>query len=105
MEAAVLCCDERDEMDRIMKPMTATTRATIYGGRTGWSLNDQCGSTRKVMDVTVNLEIQSDGGNGFHLVIAPDGFFTADTWHETLQSAIETSQELFGIDPAEWQVA
>jgi len=50
----------------------------------------------------VRLEIQGDETTGFHLVMAPEGFFTADTWHETKTEALEEAKKLFGVDPSIW---
>jgi hypothetical protein len=50
----------------------------------------------------VELEIQGDEKNGFHLVMSPDGCFTADTWHESVEDAKDTAHRLFGVGFEEW---
>lgn len=50
----------------------------------------------------VNLEIQGDGNDGFHLIMSPDGCFTADTWHETLEDAKDTVYRIFGVPADGW---
>ena len=50
----------------------------------------------------MTLEIQGDAKNGYHLVMSPEGCFTADTWHESVEDAKATAEEAFGVPPHEW---
>ena len=50
----------------------------------------------------VNLKIQGDGKDGYHLCMSPEGCFTADTWHETLEDAMGTAHRIFGVSPGKW---
>jgi hypothetical protein len=50
----------------------------------------------------VKLEIQGDSKDGYHLVMTPDGFFTADTWHATVDEAMAEAESLFGLSRERW---
>ena len=50
----------------------------------------------------VALEIDGDGKSGYHLVMSPEGCFTADTWHETIEDAKDTAFRIFGVPPDGW---
>jgi hypothetical protein len=52
----------------------------------------------------VLLEIQGTRKHGYHLIMAPQGFFTADHWFESKQEALDNAQELFDIPPDSWAV-
>ncbi|MCH9656024.1 MAG: hypothetical protein K0U86_18955 [Planctomycetes bacterium] len=85
-----------------MQSITAKTRARIYGTSQAWRLSFQADQTEVFKECEVSLEIQGDRRNGYHLVMSPSGFFTADSWHETRQDALEKANELFGIKFEEW---
>jgi hypothetical protein len=50
----------------------------------------------------VELEIQGDPKNGYHLVMSPEGCFTADSWHATLEDALADALGLFGVPIDGW---
>jgi len=52
----------------------------------------------------VELEIQGDEENGYHLVMSPAGFFTADEWYKSKEDALAAALELFGIPAGKWRV-
>ncbi len=87
-----------------MESIVATVRAQIFGSKNGWSLGAEAAGGRPVVatECDVLLEIQGTKKHGYHLVMAPQGFFTADHWFETQQEALENAQELFGVAPESW---
>ena len=85
-----------------MKSLFCRTNADVWGTRNSWSLEQQKGHSRKTEGCAVLLEIQGDEKDGYHLVMSPDGFFTADSWHETRQDAINAAWELFGVNESQW---
>jgi len=50
----------------------------------------------------MRLEIQGDSENGFHLILAPSGFFAADYWYATLQEAMDAAKSLLGVNYQQW---
>jgi hypothetical protein len=82
--------------------MKAKTVALILGTPNSWSLAARPGETFPCQKREVQLEIQGDPKNGYHLIQRPEGFFTADSWHATLRDALESAYELFNVRPEEW---
>jgi hypothetical protein len=85
-----------------MHSIYATTKARIWGTANAWSLSQSGGSDQPNQECIVELEIQGDDRNGYHLVMTPSGYFTADSWHPTKHDAVESARELFGIDQYAW---
>lgn len=85
-----------------MDRWTATTEATVWGSRNAWSLSEQAGYKKETPYCSISIEIQGDAKNGFHFVMSPEGFFTADTWHETWEEAIQLGNELFDLNLSDW---
>lgn len=50
----------------------------------------------------VALEIQGTDRDGYHLVMSPQGVFTADSWHPTLRDAVAAAEELFDVSEDGW---
>lgn len=82
--------------------LIAQTRARIFGTANSWSLTPQPRDSSEGRDCAVELEIHGDAKNGYHLVMAPEGFFTADSWHQSLDEAIASAHELFDVTAREW---
>jgi hypothetical protein len=82
--------------------LIAHTRARIFGNATSWSLSPQPGYSSEGSDCAVQLEIQDDAERGYHLVMAPEGFFTADSWHQSLDEAFASAHQLFDLTAREW---
>lgn len=82
--------------------IVAQARTLIWGTRNSWSLSPHSGSERPGKECLFALEIQGNDHDGYHLVMSPDGFFTADHWYATKQDAIDDAQTLFGLTPNEW---
>ena len=82
-------------------------KATIGGEtHTGW-LPPNAAQPRPspVREVEYNIEIEAEG-DGFTLTYeATDGSGWSDTWHPTLEEAMEVAEEDFGVHRSEWQTA
>ena len=85
-----------------MTQLFASTKVRIWGSKNAWSLSKDYGYSSSIK-CQVELEINGDDKNGYHFIMKPEGFFTADDWHETLQDALDAGRELFGIDLSEWR--
>jgi hypothetical protein len=55
-----------------------------------------------MIDCNIDLKIEGNDQSGYHLMMSPEGFFTADSWHPTLEEAIINAYELFGITKEDW---
>ena len=56
-------------------------------------------------DVELDLEIQAleDPERGFLLVSSSnESAFNGDTWHESLELALQQAEHDFGVQPSEW---
>ena len=78
-----------------------STQASISGTRNAWRKVEE--DTPRSQLVPVELEIQGDSRSGFYLMMAPEGFFTADIWCESLEEAFEEARECFGVARASWR--
>lgn len=88
-----------------MRTLRAQARATIFGTHDTWSLSWHRELEKAGTECNVRLEIQGDDEGGYHLVKSPDGFFTADEWHQTLHEAQQSARELFGVGLDQWREA
>ena len=80
----------------------------IIGGETpsGW-LPPNASEPRPSpgQEVEYNIEIE-DLSDGFILLYeATDGSGWSDTWHPTLEEAMEVAEEDFGVHRSDWQTA
>ena len=85
-----------------MHSIYATTTTRIWGTRNAWSAERTGGPDQPNTECTVQLEIQGDDRNGYNLVMSPEGFFTADSWHPTKNDAIDAACEIFGVSETSW---
>lgn len=88
-----------------MESIIAETVSKIVGTRNAWHLDEDQrreDHRRPVTECKVLLEIKGDEQNGYHLIITPEGFFTADHWYRTQQDAMSNAEELFGIVAKDW---
>ena len=83
--------------------MKTIVEVLIYGCGDAWKVAEPSDTSALVQRRRVELEIQGDGKNGYHLVMSPEGCFTADTWHETLEDAKDTAHQIFGVGPGDWR--
>ena len=80
--------------------LIAEVRARIWGTANAWSPES---GRLEIGPVECTVTLRIDGGeSGYHLVQAPDGFFTTDSWHESLEGAIKEASELYGIKLEDW---
>jgi hypothetical protein len=89
------------EMDADIK-IKAVAVVPIRGYSNTWKVAEPSDTGDTTQNRVVNLEIQGDGKDGFHLIMSPDGCFTADTWHETLEDAKDTAYRIFGVPADGW---
>lgn len=82
--------------------MKAVAEVLIRGYKNQWRVTDLSDTSSLVQKRVVKLEIHGDGKNGYHLVMSPEGCFTADTWHESIGDAKETAHLIFGVPPDKW---
>lgn len=84
--------------------LQCTVRARLHSrGRNSWRLAQPDDSPEDVQDRSVHLEIQGSEKHGYHLVMSPEGLFTADYHYPTQADALEDARELFGVEPTIWQ--
>ncbi|MHC5540224.1 hypothetical protein ACYOEI_18550 [Singulisphaera rosea] len=83
--------------------MKVSVELLIRGYGNAWRVAKPSDTGALVRRRVVELEIQGDGKDGYHLVMSPEGCFTADTWHETIEDAKETAQESFGVPSESWR--
>jgi hypothetical protein len=57
----------------------AVVVASICGSGDAWKVGQPSDLPASVKERPVTLEIQGDAQNGYHLVMSPEGCFTADT--------------------------
>ena len=81
--------------------IVCVVKTTIFGTRNAWSLTlDRDGETGK--EVEVSLQIQGKTAWGFHLVMSPEGYVTADYHYRSLEEAKADARELFGAEAGDW---
>ncbi len=85
-----------------MLSIRTTVKARVWGTHDAWRLCPFRSPEEPSQDCEVELEIQGDDRSGYHLVMSPSGFFTADNWYETKQEALDTAHRVFGVGPDEW---
>jgi hypothetical protein len=83
-------------------PLQTQTTVAIFGATNAWSLAPLSGDENGRV-CAVDLQIVGNSKDGYHLVMHPDGFFAADSWHESEAQAIDCAQELLGVGEAAWQ--
>jgi len=54
-------------------------------------------------DVAFNIEIEFDGSGYLLIYVSAKGDLYGDTWHRTLDDAIEAAFETFGVRDDQWQ--
>lgn len=59
------------------------TEARITGTTDAWRIRASDSTSGR--EVTIELSSESDGAQGVHLVMAPEGFFAADCWYASKQ--------------------
>lgn len=82
--------------------MRAYVVVPIRGYGNSWKVAEPSDPPARVEDRAVALEIQGNDAEGYHLVMSPEGCFTADTWHDSVEDAKATAEEVFGVPPDGW---
>jgi hypothetical protein len=78
------------------------TRITGFP-HSGWRPADVNDPSSKVLPF--RFDITDDGSGNFLLCYhSHDRVYCADSWHETLDQALDAAQETFGIARSEWQL-
>jgi hypothetical protein len=83
--------------------MKASVVVLISGTSNAWKVAEPSDALATVQRRTVSLEIKGDTFNGYSLIMAPSGCFTADSWHETLEDAMDTAHRLFDVTHEDWK--
>ena len=85
--------------------LVAIAQSRIWGTTNSWSLDPHRGRNEPHQECQVRLEIQGDDESGYHLVMTPTGFFTADSWHATKDEVLKAAETLFGVGRDEWKIS
>ncbi len=85
-----------------MDSISSKTKIRVWGTHDAWSFKPKTNSSNPGILCDVSLEIQGNKQNGYHLVMSPSGFFTADYWYATKQEALIGAEEIFGVSKNEW---
>jgi len=83
--------------------MKATATVRICGTFNAWKVAQPTDPTTMIHERRVSLGIQGDAQNGYSLVMSPEGFFTADSWHETIEDAMNAAHRIFDVPPEAWR--
>jgi hypothetical protein len=75
----------------------------ISGAGNAWNVAQPSDTAASVRERIVLLEISGDDRDGYHLIMSPEGCFTADTWHECKDDALDTAERLFNVRPDDWR--
>src|SRR4051794_30463291 len=82
--------------------MKADAEVLIRGYANQWKVAEPSDTSALIQRRVVILKIQGDAKDGYHLVMSPEGCFTADTWHETVEDAKDIAYRIFGVSPDQW---
>ncbi|QDT89295.1 hypothetical protein [Gimesia algae] len=85
-----------------MKSLFATTRARVLGTADAWRFSTQTRDCEAFQECKVELEIQGDDESRYLLIFSPEGYFSADTWHESLDAAQEEAERVLGVTRTDW---
>jgi hypothetical protein len=84
--------------------VTAIARLRVWGTANAWSFSPDNGLEPN-QEYDVRLEIVGDDTNGYHFVMAPEGFFAADTWHLTKDEALDIGLSICGVTRDGWTIS
>jgi hypothetical protein len=74
----------------------------VRGTSNAWKVAEPSDPPAPVHEREVALEIQGNPRDGYHLLMSPTGYFTADTWHQTVEDAKDAAHRWFGVPPEAW---
>jgi hypothetical protein len=67
----------------------------------GWSGADP--DDLNAVEVEFSFKVTSDGNRNYLLIYQSiDGMYAADTWHESVEEALASARDSFGIEEDEW---
>jgi len=85
-----------------MKSKNVTKLLIIYGTSNSWSLTETKATPNNVNSANTSIYFEGNDKEGYHLVISPEGYLTADSWYESKKEVIEAAKELLNISELEW---
>ena len=85
-----------------MFSIKTSTKIKVWGTKNSWSLAPHRNLQEPNQECNVDLEIQGNDREGYLLIMSPEGFFTADSWHPTKEDALDSARSLFDIAPEDW---
>jgi hypothetical protein len=68
----------------------------------GWRVAEPSDPVEQTHDVEVQLALDGNDVDGYHLVMTPDGALTADDWYPTLHEAMAVANARFGVPSDAW---
>ncbi len=86
--------------------MECRIMARIRELKGGWQVadaEDEANYPQYVSEREVRLAIEGNPEDGYHLIMSPDGYFTADGWFPTTEEALVEAREVFGVSAADWK--
>lgn len=82
--------------------MRASAVTPISGIGNSWKVAEPSDPPSSIGERPVSPAIEGDEKIGYHLIISPEGCFTADTWHESIADAKATARAQFGVAIDGW---
>ncbi|MDR8523718.1 hypothetical protein [Shewanella fidelis] len=68
----------------------------------GWRVAESEDEIKYVKRLVIALSIEGDPKNGYHLIMTPDGLFTADLHFDSIKEAKEEAEEYFEVSNIQW---
>ena len=72
----------------------------MAGRPNSWSIAEA--GDANAVELSIELSIQGYSKTGYHLVICPDGYSSADSSYDSIDEAKEDVFEMFGVNQHEW---
>ena len=82
--------------------MKAITNTKIRKLKGGWKVAEEGDDSEYVQELKVELCIQGNKKDGYHLVMMPEGCFAADYHYFSKQEAKDDAAEIFGVPVDGW---
>jgi hypothetical protein len=85
------------------KGVTCVVRLPIWSSSSSsWKVAAATDPANEVRELDVWLEVLGNDADGYHLVMTPDGCFTADYHYTSSAEAIEAARDIFGAPTDGW---
>ncbi|MFS1524465.1 hypothetical protein ACL7TT_10180 [Microbulbifer sp. 2304DJ12-6] len=68
----------------------------------GWRVADREDDIKYVKQLEIELLIEGNAKNGYHLIMTPEGFFAADLHFDSIEEAKEEAEEYFEVSNIQW---